>query len=85
MSQLPLFPLEPIHSSSKWVNHTDRLQALWNELCRETEKGQSRIFYQSYKGWRVLFHEPRYFEDEGDYLGWDYREADEAIRRTWKR
>lgn len=77
-NQLPLFDVdEPDENHpSKRLSRAEYLQRKWDKsgLLMEAE-----IVFRPHKGWYAEPFYPRYFDDEGEYLGDTWRDAAEAI------
>lgn len=60
------------------MTRREYLQKLWNgtPLLIEVE-----IRFVPARGWKVVPMEARYFDDTGDYIGRDWREAERYIRK----
>lgn len=54
------------------------LQTLWDAGGALID---ADIVFRPFQGWFAEPAEARHFDDTGDYLGWDWKEAEGCIRR----
>lgn len=59
------------------MTKTEKLNALLDEFLKD-EHGDVFIEFRPFHGWFAI-GEPRYIGDKGEYLGRDYREAEQTI------
>jgi hypothetical protein len=56
------------------------LQSIWDNL-KEPIHFDFVIEFRPGAGWYAIADEPRHFNDDGEYLGRDWREAEKALRK----
>jgi hypothetical protein len=61
------------------VTRTQYLQELW-DTSKPSYFGSGALEYRPFKGWFIVYDEPAYLGDDGNYIGWWWREAEETIR-----
>lgn len=61
------------------MTKADYLQRVANEL-RENDQWDFEIVFRPGKGWYGITEEPRYWGDDGEYLGENWGEAEKALR-----
>lgn len=54
------------------------LQSLWDTLKRP-EYAAAVLEFRPFRGWFLVYDEPAHFGDEGNYIGWWWKEAAEQI------
>jgi hypothetical protein len=60
------------------MNKTEKLQALCQELVTDYQH-EFLIEYRPFRGWYGIADEPRWFNDNGEFLGATYQEARESL------
>ena len=58
-------------------SRTDHLQSLWNQ--RPAQFGAATPEYRPFRGWYLVYDEPVSFGEDGTYLGYNWKEAEEMI------
>lgn len=57
----------------------DYLQQLWDTLKRPDYSDAAPEF-RPFKGWYLVYDEPAYLGDEGNYIGRNWQDAEKEIR-----
>ena len=79
MTQLPLFDVPAVSRPKRTTHRLPRAEFLQRQWDKVPELMQAEIVFRPTKGWYAEPMEVRYFNDEGEYLGNDWRSAYDAI------
>jgi hypothetical protein len=57
------------------------LQSLWDTL-RPAYFGAGKLEFRPFKGWFIVYDEPAFIGDDGNYIGQNWKLAEETIRQV---